>query len=128
MGSTEKSDIYDVDAGQNLELEYASREPSCQGKLSILSRQESSFFTLTFGMLYLFVLFIFYNYFLFLTVTDIRIPWLPSPPPPKLCPPLPSLPSGHRTPVCAQGLCIYVLWIIPLPYFIQSFPPPTSSF
>ncbi|KAM8783626.1 intermembrane lipid transfer protein VPS13C isoform 3-T3 [Rhynchonycteris naso] len=48
MGSPEKSDIYDVDAGQNLELEYASREPSCQGKLSILSRQESSFFTLTF--------------------------------------------------------------------------------
>ncbi|EPQ04529.1 Vacuolar protein sorting-associated protein 13C [Myotis brandtii] len=48
MGSPEKSDIYDVPAGQNLELEYASREPSCQGKLSILSRQESSFFTLTF--------------------------------------------------------------------------------
>ncbi|XP_066130845.1 intermembrane lipid transfer protein VPS13C isoform X1 [Saccopteryx bilineata] len=48
MGSPEKSDIYDVDAGQNLELEYASREPSCQGKLSILSRQESSLFTLTF--------------------------------------------------------------------------------
>ncbi|ELK31334.1 Vacuolar protein sorting-associated protein 13C [Myotis davidii] len=48
MGSPEKSDIYDVHAGQNLELEYASREPSCQGKLSILSRQESSFFTLTF--------------------------------------------------------------------------------
>ncbi|XP_012972861.1 vacuolar protein sorting-associated protein 13C isoform X3 [Mesocricetus auratus] len=48
MGSLEKSDIYDVDAGQHLELEYASPEPLCQGKLSILSRQESSFFTLTF--------------------------------------------------------------------------------
>ncbi|XP_051053816.1 intermembrane lipid transfer protein VPS13C isoform X2 [Phodopus roborovskii] len=48
MGSLEKSDIYDVDAGQHLELEYASLEPSHQGKLSILSRQESSFFTLTF--------------------------------------------------------------------------------
>lgn len=54
MGSAEKSDIYDVDAAQNLELEYARMERSCQGKLSILSRQESSFFTLTFGMLYLF--------------------------------------------------------------------------
>ncbi|XP_049761829.1 intermembrane lipid transfer protein VPS13C isoform X1 [Elephas maximus indicus] len=48
MGSPEKSDIYDVDAGQSLELEYASVEPLHQGKLSILSRQESSFFTLTF--------------------------------------------------------------------------------
>ncbi|XP_007956453.1 vacuolar protein sorting-associated protein 13C [Orycteropus afer afer] len=48
MGSPERSDIYDVDAGQNLELEYASMEPLRQGKLSILSRQESSFFTLTF--------------------------------------------------------------------------------
>uniref|UniRef100_A0A8C4LBK7 Vacuolar protein sorting 13 homolog C n=1 Tax=Equus asinus asinus TaxID=83772 RepID=A0A8C4LBK7_EQUAS len=47
MGSPEKSGIYDVDAGQNLELEYASVEPSRQGKLSILNRQESSFFTLT---------------------------------------------------------------------------------
>lgn len=54
MGSPEKSGIYDVDAGQNLELEYASVEPSRQGKLSILNRQESSFFTLTIGMLYLF--------------------------------------------------------------------------
>lgn len=54
IGSLEKSGVYDVDAGQNLELEYASMEPSRQGKLSILSRQESSFFTLTFGMLYLF--------------------------------------------------------------------------
>ncbi|XP_045863296.1 vacuolar protein sorting-associated protein 13C isoform X1 [Meles meles] len=48
IGSLEKSGVYDVDAGQNLELEYASMEPSRQGKLSILSRQESSFFTLTF--------------------------------------------------------------------------------
>ncbi|XP_054543722.1 intermembrane lipid transfer protein VPS13C isoform X2 [Talpa occidentalis] len=48
MGSPEKSDIYDVDAGQNLELDYASMEPSHHGKRSILSRQESSFFTLTF--------------------------------------------------------------------------------
>ncbi|XP_062947628.1 intermembrane lipid transfer protein VPS13C isoform X2 [Cynocephalus volans] len=48
MGSPEKSDIFDVDAGQSLELEYASMEPSSRGKLSILSRQESSFFTLTF--------------------------------------------------------------------------------
>ncbi|MBZ3889115.1 Vacuolar protein sorting-associated protein 13C [Sciurus carolinensis] len=48
MGSPEKSGIYDVDAGQNLELEYASMEPSHQGKLSVVSRQESSFFTLTF--------------------------------------------------------------------------------
>ncbi|XP_036096076.1 vacuolar protein sorting-associated protein 13C isoform X1 [Molossus molossus] len=48
MGFPEKSGIYDVDAGQNLELEYASMQPSCQGKLSILSRQESSSFTLTF--------------------------------------------------------------------------------
>lgn len=50
MGSPEKSDIYDVGAGQHLELDYASLEPSRQGKLSILSRQESSLFTLTFGM------------------------------------------------------------------------------
>ncbi|GAB1294389.1 Vacuolar protein sorting-associated protein 13C [Apodemus speciosus] len=48
MGSPEKTDIYDVGAGQHLELEYASLEPSRQGKLSILSRQESTFFTLTF--------------------------------------------------------------------------------
>uniref|UniRef100_A0A8C2YMD7 Vacuolar protein sorting 13 homolog C n=1 Tax=Chinchilla lanigera TaxID=34839 RepID=A0A8C2YMD7_CHILA len=48
LGSPEKSDVYGIDAGQNLELEYASLEPSSQGKLSILSRQESSFFTLTF--------------------------------------------------------------------------------
>ncbi|KAM6200995.1 intermembrane lipid transfer protein VPS13C [Rhynchocyon petersi] len=48
MGSPEKSDIYDVGAGQNLELEYISMEPLRQGKLSILSRQESSFFALTF--------------------------------------------------------------------------------
>lgn len=54
IGSLEKSGVYDVDAGQHLELEYASMEPSRQGKLSMLSRQESSFFTLTFGMLYLF--------------------------------------------------------------------------
>ena len=53
MGSLEKSDVCDVDAGQKLELEYASMEPSCQGKLSTLSRQESSLFSLTFGMLYL---------------------------------------------------------------------------
>ncbi|XP_032273582.1 vacuolar protein sorting-associated protein 13C isoform X2 [Phoca vitulina] len=48
IGFLEKSGVYDVDAGQNLELEYASMEPSRQGKLAILSRQESSFFTLTF--------------------------------------------------------------------------------
>lgn len=54
MGSPDTSAIYDVDAGQNLELEYASMAPSCQGRLSTLSCQESSFFTLTFGMLYLF--------------------------------------------------------------------------
>ncbi|CAO2634463.1 Intermembrane lipid transfer protein VPS13C [Lemmus lemmus] len=48
MGSPDKSDIYDVDTGQHLELEYDSLEPSRQGKLSILSCQESSFFTLTF--------------------------------------------------------------------------------
>ncbi|XP_058593514.1 intermembrane lipid transfer protein VPS13C isoform X2 [Neofelis nebulosa] len=48
IGSLEKSGVYDVDAGQHLELEYASMEPSRQGKLSMLSRQESSFFTLTF--------------------------------------------------------------------------------
>ncbi|XP_057624264.1 intermembrane lipid transfer protein VPS13C isoform X2 [Chionomys nivalis] len=48
MGSPDKSDIYNVDTGQHLELEYDSLEPSRQGKLSILSRQESSFFTLTF--------------------------------------------------------------------------------
>ncbi|XP_021566120.1 vacuolar protein sorting-associated protein 13C, partial [Carlito syrichta] len=48
MGSPEKGDIFDVDAGQKLELEYASVEPSHQGKLSVLSRQESSLFTLTF--------------------------------------------------------------------------------
>ncbi|KAG8507019.1 Vacuolar protein sorting-associated protein 13C, partial [Galemys pyrenaicus] len=48
MGLLEKSDIYDVDAGQKLELDYACMEPSHHGKRSILSRQESSFFTLTF--------------------------------------------------------------------------------
>ncbi|XP_040348798.1 intermembrane lipid transfer protein VPS13C isoform X2 [Herpailurus yagouaroundi] len=48
IGSLEKSGVYDVDAGQHLELEYASMETSRQGKLSMLSRQESSFFTLTF--------------------------------------------------------------------------------
>ncbi|XP_037689727.1 vacuolar protein sorting-associated protein 13C isoform X2 [Choloepus didactylus] len=48
MGSPEKSDVCDVDAGQTLELEYSSMEPSRQGKSSILSCQESSFFTLTF--------------------------------------------------------------------------------
>ncbi|XP_051012690.1 intermembrane lipid transfer protein VPS13C [Acomys russatus] len=48
MGSPEKSDIYDVDAGQHLELDYASLEPLRQGKLTMLSRQESSFFMLTF--------------------------------------------------------------------------------
>ncbi|XP_032336935.1 vacuolar protein sorting-associated protein 13C isoform X2 [Camelus ferus] len=49
MGSPEKSGVCDLDAGQSLELEYASMEPSHQGKLSILSRQESSLFTLTFA-------------------------------------------------------------------------------
>ncbi|XP_060030384.1 intermembrane lipid transfer protein VPS13C [Erinaceus europaeus] len=48
MGSPEKSGIHDVDVGQNLELDYASLEPSHRGKRSILSRQDSSFFTLTF--------------------------------------------------------------------------------
>ncbi|XP_006899704.1 PREDICTED: vacuolar protein sorting-associated protein 13C isoform X1 [Elephantulus edwardii] len=48
MGSPEKSDIYDVAVGQTLELEYTSMEPLRQGKLSVLSRQESSLFTLTF--------------------------------------------------------------------------------
>ncbi|KAM5292524.1 intermembrane lipid transfer protein VPS13C [Ctenodactylus gundi] len=48
MGSLEKSDISDVGTGQSLELEYASTEPSQLGKVSVLSRQESSFFTLTF--------------------------------------------------------------------------------
>uniref|UniRef100_A0A8C0MMJ3 Vacuolar protein sorting 13 homolog C n=1 Tax=Canis lupus familiaris TaxID=9615 RepID=A0A8C0MMJ3_CANLF len=48
IGSPGKSGVYDVDVGQNLELEYASMEPSRQGKLSVLSRQESSFFALTF--------------------------------------------------------------------------------
>ena len=55
MGCPEKSDVCDVDAGQTLELEYATMEPSRQGKLSILSRQESSLFSLTFGMLYYFI-------------------------------------------------------------------------
>lgn len=58
IGALEKSGVYDVDAGQNLELEYASMEPSRQGKLSMLSHQESSFFTLTFGMLYLFYIYL----------------------------------------------------------------------
>uniref|UniRef100_A0A8C6BAR6 Vacuolar protein sorting 13 homolog C n=1 Tax=Monodon monoceros TaxID=40151 RepID=A0A8C6BAR6_MONMO len=49
MGSLEKSDVCDVDAGQKLELEYASTELLCQGKLSTLSRQESSLFSLTFA-------------------------------------------------------------------------------
>ncbi|XP_036909925.1 vacuolar protein sorting-associated protein 13C isoform X2 [Sturnira hondurensis] len=48
MGSPDTSGVYDIDAGQSLELEYASAAPSCQGKLSLLSCQESSFFTLTF--------------------------------------------------------------------------------
>nr|XP_051678303.1 intermembrane lipid transfer protein VPS13C isoform X2 [Oryctolagus cuniculus] len=48
IGCVEKSDIYDVAAGQNLELEYASTEPSQPERLSMLSRQESSFFTFTF--------------------------------------------------------------------------------
>ncbi|XP_072594807.1 intermembrane lipid transfer protein VPS13C isoform X3 [Vulpes vulpes] len=48
IGSPGKSGVYDVDVGQNLELEYASMEPSRQGKLSVLSCQESSFFALTF--------------------------------------------------------------------------------
>ncbi|XP_053451789.1 intermembrane lipid transfer protein VPS13C isoform X1 [Nycticebus coucang] len=48
MGCPEKTEIFDIDTGQNLELEYAGMEPSRQGKLSILSRQESSLFTLTF--------------------------------------------------------------------------------
>ncbi|XP_074090395.1 intermembrane lipid transfer protein VPS13C isoform X2 [Macrotis lagotis] len=48
MGSTVKSDIYDVDIDQILELEYSTSEPLHRGKLSVLSRQESSLFTLTF--------------------------------------------------------------------------------
>ncbi|XP_075387538.1 intermembrane lipid transfer protein VPS13C isoform X2 [Tenrec ecaudatus] len=48
LGSPNNSDIYDVDIGQSLELEYTSPEPLRQGKFSVLSRQESSFFTLTF--------------------------------------------------------------------------------
>nr|XP_004662570.2 vacuolar protein sorting-associated protein 13C isoform X1 [Jaculus jaculus] len=47
-GTPEKSDVSDVDAGQSLELDYASVEPSQQGKLSVLSRQESSLLTLSF--------------------------------------------------------------------------------
>uniref|UniRef100_A0A5F8G8B9 Vacuolar protein sorting 13 homolog C n=1 Tax=Monodelphis domestica TaxID=13616 RepID=A0A5F8G8B9_MONDO len=48
MGSTVKDDIYDVDVDQILELEYSTSEPLHRGKLSVLSRQESSLFTLTF--------------------------------------------------------------------------------
>ncbi|XP_012861807.3 vacuolar protein sorting-associated protein 13C, partial [Echinops telfairi] len=48
LGSPEKRDIYDVDICQSLELEYTSPEPLRQGKFSVLSRQQSSFFTLTF--------------------------------------------------------------------------------
>ncbi|XP_043837889.1 vacuolar protein sorting-associated protein 13C [Dromiciops gliroides] len=48
MGSAGKGDIYDVDVDQILELEYSTSEPLHRGKLSVLSRQESSLFTLTF--------------------------------------------------------------------------------
>ncbi|XP_072472489.1 intermembrane lipid transfer protein VPS13C isoform X1 [Notamacropus eugenii] len=48
MGSAVKGDIYDVDIDEILELEYSTSEPLHRGRLSVLSRQESSFFTLTF--------------------------------------------------------------------------------
>ncbi|XP_027707786.1 vacuolar protein sorting-associated protein 13C [Vombatus ursinus] len=48
VGSSVKGDIYDVDVDQILELEYSTSEPLNRGKLSVLSRQESSLFTLTF--------------------------------------------------------------------------------
>uniref|UniRef100_A0A8D0HE95 Vacuolar protein sorting 13 homolog C n=1 Tax=Sphenodon punctatus TaxID=8508 RepID=A0A8D0HE95_SPHPU len=47
VGSTSKEDIYDVDIGQNLELEYSVMEPLHRGKLSALYRQESCLFTLS---------------------------------------------------------------------------------
>uniref|UniRef100_A0A6I8N041 Vacuolar protein sorting 13 homolog C n=2 Tax=Ornithorhynchus anatinus TaxID=9258 RepID=A0A6I8N041_ORNAN len=46
IGSTVK-DIYDVGIGQTLELDYSISEPMHRGKLSVLSRQESSFFSLS---------------------------------------------------------------------------------
>ena len=48
------------------------------------------------------------------------------PPFPHLCLPPHPLPSGHHhTIVCVYGSCIYVLWLIPSPSFIQSSPPPS---
>ncbi|XP_077174397.1 intermembrane lipid transfer protein VPS13C isoform X2 [Paroedura picta] len=46
VGLAAGKDIYDVGAGQKLELEYAALEPLHRGKLSVFHRQESSMFTL----------------------------------------------------------------------------------
>ncbi|XP_074863378.1 intermembrane lipid transfer protein VPS13C isoform X3 [Carettochelys insculpta] len=47
IGSTLKEDIYDLESGQKLELEYSVLEPVHRGKLSALYRQESCLFTLS---------------------------------------------------------------------------------
>ena len=69
---------------------------------------------------------IFSNFILIVdTTTDVCISTLLCPPPPSPCSPFP-LP-GHRhcghTVVCVYGLCMYVLWLIPSPSFIQPLSP-----
>ncbi|KAJ7311291.1 hypothetical protein JRQ81_006907 [Phrynocephalus forsythii] len=50
VGSAAREDIYDLSVGETLELEYSASEPQRRGKLSALSRQESSLFSLSFGL------------------------------------------------------------------------------
>ena len=50
----------------------------------------------------------------------------PFPPFAHLHPALILHPSGHHhAVVCVHGLCLYVLWLIPSPSLIQSYPPPS---
>ena len=72
----------------------------------------------------------FLSFFLFIFIVDTVADVLITHPLPPCSQALLSLPSGHHhTVVCVCGLCIYSLWLIPSPSFIQasSAPDPSDS-
>lgn len=50
VGSVEKEDMNELEAGQSMELEYSVFEAPQRGRLSALYRQESSVFSLNLGI------------------------------------------------------------------------------
>lgn len=50
VGSVEKDDMNELEAGQSMELEYSVFEAPQRGRLSALYRQESSVFSLNLGI------------------------------------------------------------------------------